>query len=71
MRAAGMARAERIGQRLHRRRIERERRFGDAGRGAVAKTEAATRKSDLAETRGQQHDAPERLLAVIGALQRP
>ena len=63
--------AERIGQRLHRGRAERQRRLGDAGGGAVAEAEAAARKADLAEACGQQDHRPIGLLAVIGALQRP
>src|SRR5262249_6932669 len=62
---------ERIGQDLHRRRVEGERRLGDARCGTVAKSETAAWKSDLGETRRQQNDAPKRLLAMIGALQRP
>ena len=63
--------AERIGRRLHRGRAERERRLGDAGRRAVAEAEAAARQADLAEARRQQDHRPIRLLAMIGALQRP
>ena len=63
--------AERIGQNLHCRGVEGERRLGNAGRGAITEAETAARKSDLAETRRQQNDTPKRLLAMIGALQRP
>src|SRR5215831_14215543 len=62
---------ERIGQDLHCRGVEGERRLGNAGRGAITEAETAARKSDLAETRRQQNHTPKRLLAMIGALQRP
>src|SRR6202007_527629 len=62
---------ERIGRGLHARRTERRGRFGDAGGGAIAETEAAARQCDMAETRCQQQNGPIGLLAVIGALQRP
>src|SRR5579871_6574106 len=38
---------------------------------AVAEAETAAGKSDLAEHRSQRDRSPKRLLAVIGALQRP
>ncbi|MCY1526730.1 hypothetical protein D9M68_617690 [compost metagenome] len=39
--------------------------------GAVSDTEAASRQADLSQHRGEGHQHPERLLAMVGALQRP
>src|SRR5215831_19204130 len=41
--------SERVGQDLHCRRVKGERRFGNARCGAVAKSETAARKADMAE----------------------
>jgi hypothetical protein len=37
----------------------------------VARTEAAARQADLAQHASERHQCPERLLAVMAALQRP
>jgi hypothetical protein len=63
--------AERVPQRLHRRRAESEGCLGDACGRTIAETEAPARQTDLAQRRGQQDDGPIGLLAVIGTLERP
>ena len=46
-------------------------RHANAVRRAVAEREAAARQSDAAQHRGERDRRPERLFAVVGALQRP
>ena len=50
--------------------IERAGAAHDVGR-PVAGAEAAARQADLAQHAGERHQRPERLLAVMAALQRP
>ena len=52
-------------------RARRPRRLPDVAHRAVAVAEAAAGQADLAEQRGQRDPGPDRLLAVLGALQRP
>ena len=71
MRATGMNSLNRVGALRQGRAGEAQRTAAHHVRGPVAAREAAAGQADLAQHGGQRDQRPERLLAVVRALQRP